>query len=70
MIEAVHTSETSVNLNVNTRRYIPEYSKLQAVSSSASQFQLTVVEMTMTLPHNPVIASTTRKSSEYFQLNT
>jgi hypothetical protein len=28
MIEAVRTSETSVNLNVTTRRYIPEDSKL------------------------------------------
>jgi hypothetical protein len=28
MIEAVHTSETSVNFNVTTRRYIPEDSKL------------------------------------------
>jgi hypothetical protein len=24
MIEAVHTSETSINFNVTTRRYIPE----------------------------------------------
>jgi hypothetical protein len=29
MIEAVHTSETSVNLNVTTRHYIPEDSKLK-----------------------------------------
>jgi hypothetical protein len=29
MMEAVHTSETSVNLNLTTRRYIPEDSKLQ-----------------------------------------
>jgi hypothetical protein len=29
MIEAVRTSETSVNFNVTTRRYIPEDSKLQ-----------------------------------------
>jgi hypothetical protein len=28
MMEAVHTSETSVNFNVTTRRYIPEDSKL------------------------------------------
>jgi hypothetical protein len=28
MMEAVHTSETSVNFNVATRRYIPEDSKL------------------------------------------
>jgi hypothetical protein len=28
MIEAVRTSETSVNFNVTTRRYIPEDSKL------------------------------------------
>jgi hypothetical protein len=28
MIEAVRTSETSVNLNVTTRRYIPEGSNL------------------------------------------
>jgi hypothetical protein len=27
--EAVRTSETSVNFNVTTRRYIPEHSKLQ-----------------------------------------
>jgi hypothetical protein len=25
MIEAVHTSETSVNINLTTKRYIPEY---------------------------------------------
>jgi hypothetical protein len=29
-MEAVHTSETSVNFNVDTRRYIPEDSKLHA----------------------------------------
>jgi hypothetical protein len=29
MMEAVGTSETSVNFNVTTRRYIPEGSKLQ-----------------------------------------
>jgi hypothetical protein len=29
MIEAVHTSETSVNVNVTARRYIPEDSKLR-----------------------------------------
>jgi hypothetical protein len=29
MMEAVRTSETSFNLNVTTRRYIPEDSKLQ-----------------------------------------
>jgi hypothetical protein len=28
MLEAVRTSETSVNFNVTTRRYIPEDSKL------------------------------------------
>jgi hypothetical protein len=28
MMEAVHTSETSVNFNMTTRRYIPENSKL------------------------------------------
>jgi len=28
MMEAVSTSETSVNFNVTTRRYIPEDSKL------------------------------------------
>jgi hypothetical protein len=28
LIEAVRTSETSVNFNVTTRRYIPEDSKL------------------------------------------
>jgi hypothetical protein len=28
MMEAVHTSETSVNFNVTTRRYIPEDPKL------------------------------------------
>jgi hypothetical protein len=28
MMEAVRTSETSVNFNVTTRRYIPEDSKL------------------------------------------
>jgi hypothetical protein len=31
MMEAVRTYETSVNFNVTTRRYIPEYSKLAAV---------------------------------------
>jgi hypothetical protein len=30
-MEAVHTSETSVNFNVTTRRYIPEDSTLQYV---------------------------------------
>jgi len=30
MMEAVRTSETSVNFNVTTRRYIPEDSKLQS----------------------------------------
>jgi hypothetical protein len=30
MMEAVRTSETSVNFNVATRRYIPEDSKLQS----------------------------------------
>jgi hypothetical protein len=29
MMEEVHTSETSVNANVTTQRYIPEDSKLQ-----------------------------------------
>jgi hypothetical protein len=29
MMEAVRTSETPVNFNVTTRRYIPENSKLQ-----------------------------------------
>jgi hypothetical protein len=29
MMEAVRSSETSVNFNVTTRRYIPEVSKLQ-----------------------------------------
>jgi hypothetical protein len=29
MLEAVRTSETSVTFNANTRRYIPEDSKLQ-----------------------------------------
>jgi hypothetical protein len=28
MMEAVRTSETSINFNVTTRRYIPEDSKL------------------------------------------
>jgi hypothetical protein len=28
-MEAVRTSETSVNFNVTTRRYVPEDSKLQ-----------------------------------------
>jgi hypothetical protein len=31
MLEAVHISETSVNFNLTTRRYIPEDSKLQLV---------------------------------------
>jgi hypothetical protein len=29
MVEAVRTSETSVKINLTTRRYIPEHSKLQ-----------------------------------------
>jgi hypothetical protein len=29
MMEAVRTSETSVNFNVTTRRYIPENSEFQ-----------------------------------------
>jgi hypothetical protein len=29
MMETARTSETSVNLNMTTRRYIPENSKLQ-----------------------------------------
>jgi hypothetical protein len=33
MTEAVSTSETSVNFNVATRRYIPKDSKLRDVSS-------------------------------------
>jgi hypothetical protein len=33
MTEAVRTSETSVNFNLNTRRYIPEDSKLQILVS-------------------------------------
>jgi hypothetical protein len=33
MMEAVSTSETSVNFNMNTRRYIPEYPKLQILSA-------------------------------------
>jgi hypothetical protein len=32
MMEAVHTSETSVNFNVTPRRYIPEDSNLQVLS--------------------------------------
>jgi hypothetical protein len=28
MMEAVRTSETSVKFNLNTRRYVPEYSEL------------------------------------------
>jgi hypothetical protein len=32
MMEAVRTSETSVNFNVTTRRYIPEESKLHSLS--------------------------------------
>jgi hypothetical protein len=31
IMEAVRTSETSVNCNVTTRRYIPEDSKLRTV---------------------------------------
>jgi hypothetical protein len=31
IMEAVSTSETSVNFNVNTRRYIPEDSKLHTL---------------------------------------
>jgi hypothetical protein len=32
MMEAVRTSETSINFNVTTRRYIPEDSKLNNFS--------------------------------------
>jgi hypothetical protein len=32
MMEAASTSETSVNFNVTTRRYIPEDTKLRALS--------------------------------------
>jgi hypothetical protein len=30
-MQAVRTSETSVNINLTTRRYIPEYSKRQPI---------------------------------------
>jgi hypothetical protein len=33
MMEAVRTSETSVNFNVTTRRYIPVDFKLQSLAS-------------------------------------
>jgi hypothetical protein len=36
MMEAVRTSETSVNLNVTTRHYTPENSKLHEPVSSTS----------------------------------
>jgi hypothetical protein len=31
MMEEIRTSETSVNFNVTTQRYIPEYSKLHTL---------------------------------------
>jgi hypothetical protein len=31
MMEAVRTSETSLNFNVTTRRYIPEESKMDVI---------------------------------------
>jgi hypothetical protein len=40
MMEAVRTSETSVNFNVTTRRYIPEDSKLHYKPSDNYMSQL------------------------------
>jgi hypothetical protein len=37
MMEAVRTSETSVNFNMTTRRYIPEDPKLHVLFSSLQQ---------------------------------
>jgi hypothetical protein len=37
-MEAVRTSETSVNFNVTTRRYIPEDSKLHNNETSGSVY--------------------------------
>jgi hypothetical protein len=42
-MEAVHASETSVNFNVNTRRYIPEDSKLHTRRRENLKSQRTVV---------------------------
>jgi hypothetical protein len=38
MMEGVCTSETSVNFNVTTWRYIPEYSKLHSIFLTKSLF--------------------------------
>jgi len=38
MIEAVRTSEMSVNINLTTRRYNPEDSKLRNTETSVSQY--------------------------------
>jgi hypothetical protein len=43
MMEAVHASETSVSFNVNTRRYIPEDSKLHTRRHENLKSQRTVV---------------------------
>jgi hypothetical protein len=42
MIEAVRTSETSVDFNVTTRRYIPEDSKPQHVMKFTIEEQLNI----------------------------
>jgi hypothetical protein len=42
MMEAVRTSETSVNFNVATRRYIPEDSKLQSFLQIYHRFLVTM----------------------------
>jgi hypothetical protein len=38
MIEAVRTSEMSVNINLTTQRYNPEDSKLRNTATSVSQY--------------------------------
>jgi hypothetical protein len=45
MMEAVRTSETSVNFNVTRRRYIPADSKLHNVRTNVHTKQLSVSEM-------------------------
>jgi hypothetical protein len=53
MMEAVHTSETSVNFNVATWRYIPEDCKLLVVLYVECSPEITVTTYTTTQSHNP-----------------
>jgi hypothetical protein len=47
MMEAVRTSETLINFNVTTRRYIPEDSKLQITFHFTGLFGLSTEGMNM-----------------------